>query len=101
MNGPKKLLYSQNAGCNVKPRLGNRIEWKISAQEMVDLFDQYDIDPAQLGAKKGGINLCRFEDTGHYEIGNVYFDLHENNISANIPNRRAHGATVYWGNQYS
>jgi hypothetical protein len=88
---------------SVKPRFdihGVRIEWRITPQEMLDFFDEHGVNPEDMGAKMGGVNLCRFEDIGHYEIGNVYFDLHENNGRDQKPNRKAHGAQVFWGNQF-
>jgi hypothetical protein len=88
---------------DVKPRYdihGARIEWHITPEQMVTLFDEAGVDPEQLGARKGGINLCRYEDTGHYEIGNVYFDLHENNGWDRSKIRKKHGLTEFYGNQY-
>ena len=46
---------------------------------MISLFDDHGIEPEMLGARKDKYGLCRFEDIGHYEIGNVYWATHQQN----------------------
>jgi hypothetical protein len=56
------------------------IEFKLTGEEMIRLFEEAGITPDQITNRDAdGYNLCRVNDTGAYEIGNCYFDTHANN----------------------
>ena len=57
-----------------------KIDFNLTGEEMVSLFEVAGITPAQISNKDpDGYNLCRLNDEGPYEIGNCYFDTCSNN----------------------
>ena len=49
------------------------IEFHLTATEMVRLFEDAGITPAEVGTKRGSYVLSRDNDQGHYEFGNCRF----------------------------
>lgn len=54
------------------------IEWKLTYEEWLDIWGD---KITQRGRGRGKYNMCRYGDTGAYEVGNVYIDKHEVNAN--------------------
>ena len=52
---------------------GNRVEWKLSPDEVRQLLDEAGITEYDIGKGKGKYQLARYNDSGSYEIGNCRF----------------------------
>ena len=59
---------------------GRPVKMLLNFEEWCDIW----VDSgkwAKRGNKRGQYCMCRKDDLGHYEVGNVYIDLHSTNIS--------------------
>ena len=76
----KQKTYKQHKGSvrNRKDRTGALIEFKLTYEEWLDIWLQSGKLHLR-GRGKGKYCMCRKDDLGHYEVGNVYIDTFENN----------------------
>lgn len=56
-----------------------QIEWKLSFEEWLDIWKQSG-KLNQRGAKKGQYCMSRYNDQGPYAVGNVFIQLHADNL---------------------
>lgn len=66
--------------------LGNPIEMKLTFEEWVQIW----VNSGHLeerGKKRGQYCMSRVNDTGHYESGNVFIQLHSQNVRDAGPQR--------------
>lgn len=77
-----KLRYHQQK-MNARNRTdvnGNPIEFRLTFEEWFDIWEKsgkWDLR----GKSKDSYVMCRYNDIGHYEVGNVYIDKHVDNAS--------------------
>ena len=58
-----------------------KIPFHITGAQMISLLEKAGITPADISNKDpNGFVLCRTNDEGAYEIGNVRFDILANNL---------------------
>ena len=60
-------------------RLGNPIEFRLSKSEVKQLLRESSISVWDIGTGAGKYQLARYDDIGHYEIGNCRFITHSEN----------------------
>lgn len=75
----RSAYYAQMSTCQKKlDRNKNKVDMKLTFEEWLKIWvDSGKIH--QRGKKLGEYCMCRIDDIGHYEIGNVYIDLASNN----------------------
>jgi hypothetical protein len=77
----KKLFNAQRRALKNQPRTdaaGNQIEFKLTFEEWLDIW----LESGHLherGCKAGQYCMSRYDDIGHYEVGNVFIQLHADN----------------------
>ena len=65
---------------NKLDRSGTLVEFRLSFDEWCKVWlDSGKFD--QRGCRKGQYVMSRYDDLGHYEAGNVFIQLHSDNIS--------------------
>ena len=77
-----RKVFSQH-GRNARRRVdvhGNPIQFKLSFDEWLSIWEKSG-HLNERGAKKGQYVMSRIGDTGNYEVGNVFIQLFEDNIS--------------------
>lgn len=80
-----QLTKVRNDYANQKSQCKNKLDANKNPVKMLLTFSEWLkiwIDSGKLserGLKKGQYCMCRIDDIGHYEIGNVFIDLHANN----------------------
>lgn len=60
---------------------GLQVRMEMTFEEWVQIWKdsgKWDLR----GRTKGSYCMCRINDLGHYEVGNVFIDLHSNNVSS-------------------
>ena len=60
---------------------GVPIDFRLTMEDMVKLFNDANITPDQIGKGAGEYCLMRNDDIGHYEVGNCFFGLSSSNVS--------------------
>jgi hypothetical protein len=76
-----KKYISQKTACKAmsrKDRNGNPIEFKLTFDEWWDIWQQSG-KWSDRGRNKGKYQMCRNNDIGHYEVGNVTIQTRESN----------------------
>ena len=61
-----------------KDKNGNQIEFRLTFDEWLDIWTtsgHYE----EMGRKRGQYCMSRYNDIGHYEVGNVFIQLFEQN----------------------
>lgn len=77
----RNAYHSQKASCNSKlDALKNPVEMRLSFEEWLDIWMQSG-HWEKRGKLKNQYCMCRKNDIGHYEVGNVYIDLSSANSS--------------------
>ena len=56
------------------------IEWNLTFEQWWDIWQQSGFYHLR-GSSRGEYCMSRYQDQGAYEVGNVYINLHTNNIS--------------------
>lgn len=80
----RQSYISQVHACNKKlDRNKNKVDMKLSFDEWL-IFWVNSGHWYQRGKKLGEYCMCRKDDIGHYELGNVYIDLASTNSSTAI-----------------
>ena len=80
-----KVAYTNRPGHRLD-RLGNRIEFRLTFEEWLDIWVKSG-HLHERGRKKGQYNLCRIDDIGHYEVGNVYVASNAHNLREMMSHR--------------
>jgi hypothetical protein len=60
-------------------KTGNKIEFKLSFEEWYDIWKKSG-HWEERGRKAGQYCMSRIDDIGHYEVGNVFIQLHSKNV---------------------
>ena len=55
------------------------VEWNLTYEEWLDIWSDKIYNR---GKGIGKYNMCRVNDTGPYEVGNVFIGLHEDNANS-------------------
>jgi hypothetical protein len=77
----KKWYSKKSSTKGRKDKNGMPIEFKLSFEDYYKLYNDYGKYPSLAYV------LCRKDDLGHYEAGNVYVDYFMNNLTAGEGNR--------------
>jgi len=78
-NEYKKYLAHKNRTCNRKDRLGNPIEFRLTFTEWKQIWEESG-HADERGTRLGQYCMARFDDLGHYEVGNVKIQLSSENF---------------------
>lgn len=88
MKKAKKRYNEQKNGCRCRhDKNGNFIEMRLTFDEWLDIWlssEHYH----KMGACRGHYVMSRYNDIGHYEIGNVFIQLHSDNVRDNNANNQ-------------
>ena len=83
---------------------GNPVEFRLSFDEWLKIWEDSG-KLSQRGNKKGCYVMSRYNDLGHYEVGNVFIQEHSDNVrQAQIGRKgyyRAGEKNPYYGKKHS
>lgn len=69
---PKQKAYLDQRACAKR----RKIEFNLTFEEWVDFWGE---DFRKRGIRRKDLHMCRYDDIGAYEVGNIYKDTQENN----------------------
>ena len=88
MDMRKRRYKNIKHGCKTRvDAAGNPIEFRLTEDEWWDIWQasgKYEL----YGNRKGQYCMSRYNDIGHYEVGNVFIQLHSENIRQSNKGRK-------------